>query len=93
MSIHLPETGPAIVVSGDYENLWILMLSVEESLCAANNSVRIKIEEGSDVVKVSVTHDGADDENSSGFVRDLIFALAPALAGAVYYDTRTPFLS
>ena len=79
--------GSALVIKGDYEPLWILLLSVlEETLCAAKHSVRIEVREDEEHVGVAFVHDGEPNEKSSGFEREFVLSLAPALGAEVYYD-------
>jgi phosphoglycerate-specific signal transduction histidine kinase len=97
VAIHAAGPGTDIVIGGEYEPLWILLLSVlEETLCAAKNAMWIEFTAGDEQVEVSLTHDGDTEEaNNSGFVREFILALAPALGGGVYYDAlaKTTVLS
>ncbi len=85
--IHPSAKGTALVISGDYEPLWMLLLSVlEETLCAAEHSVWIEVREDQERVDVAFVHDGESNENSSGFEREFVLSLAPALGAEVYYD-------
>ncbi len=86
VAIHTPKPGPAIVIKGDYESLWILLLGMlEECFCAAKTSIWIEIADNGAQVEVSVKHDGTIEATNSGLLSEFILALAPALGAAVYY--------
>lgn len=87
IAIHGLAPGDDIVIAGEYEPLWVLLLSVlEEILCAAKNTVWIELSQSETHTEVSLTHDGEAKEGNPTFAREFILTLVPVVDGVFHCD-------